>query len=264
MWAKKVREESDRAIININNDVYVVIKSWGIIEKMVDVMKIAKQYVPVPNILEHGKAGNGSGYMIMEAVQGVQDESKISKDGYGGILESLRKTSTLAHGTVRKYMGINMNRVCGVIESHATTVALKSVFDMVNWDQYNMCLTHGDLHPGNIIVDEKGEPIAILDWEYASYGPEFMDEVTAWIYHPHMIMKINKYPTTVVFVAFIIHIFVFRPDLSKQCLNLMNSQPALLKDATTKHPNGTDTALSTLLALLANNCGGHLPPPPPT
>lgn len=38
---------------------------------------------------------------------------------------------------------------------------------------HRVCLTHGDLHPGNILFDEELRITGVLDWECASWMPEY-------------------------------------------------------------------------------------------
>ena len=38
---------------------------------------------------------------------------------------------------------------------------------------YKVYLTHGDLTPHNILVDENARPVALIDWETASWMPEY-------------------------------------------------------------------------------------------
>ncbi|KAL1747903.1 kinase-like domain-containing protein [Schizophyllum fasciatum] len=38
---------------------------------------------------------------------------------------------------------------------------------------HRVCFTHGDFHPGNILVDDDFNVTAILDWEMAAWMPEY-------------------------------------------------------------------------------------------
>ena len=51
--------------------------------------------------------------------------------------------------------------------------------DMRSRTQYKIYLTHGDLTPQNILVDENIRPVALIDWETASWMPEYWEYTRA-------------------------------------------------------------------------------------
>ncbi|KAF8153026.1 kinase-like domain-containing protein [Crassisporium funariophilum] len=50
---------------------------------------------------------------------------------------------------------------------------LSRALDIRSRTQYKICLTHGDLTPTNILVDKNFRPVALIDWETASWMPEY-------------------------------------------------------------------------------------------
>lgn len=56
--------------------------------------------------------------------------------------------------------------------------ATESVFGekvyLCHTTQYNFCMTHGDLTPRNMILDEKGR-LVLIDWEMAGWRPEYWE-----------------------------------------------------------------------------------------
>ena len=47
--------------------------------------------------------------------------------------------------------------------------------------RYKICLTHGDITPNNILVDDSYKPVALIDWGCAAWMPEYW-ELTCAIY----------------------------------------------------------------------------------
>ena len=44
---------------------------------------------------------------------------------------------------------------------------------------YRLCLTHGDLTPNNILVDENYKPTGLVDWQCAAWMPEYWELTSA-------------------------------------------------------------------------------------
>ena len=53
------------------------------------------------------------------------------------------------------------------------TVELSKALEHRSRTYYKICLTHGDLTPHNILVDENVRPVALIDWETAGWMPEY-------------------------------------------------------------------------------------------
>ena len=45
--------------------------------------------------------------------------------------------------------------------------------------KYRICLTHGDIQPHNLLVDDAGRPCGLIDWECASWMPEYWEHTYA-------------------------------------------------------------------------------------
>ena len=49
--------------------------------------------------------------------------------------------------------------------------------------KYRICLTHGDILPHNFLVDDSGRPCGLIDWECASWMPEYWEHTNALRMH---------------------------------------------------------------------------------
>ena len=54
--------------------------------------------------------------------------------------------------------------------------------------KYRIYLTHGDLQPHNLLVDDAGRPCGLVDWECASWMPEYWEHT----YALRMFIRRNK------------------------------------------------------------------------
>ena len=54
--------------------------------------------------------------------------------------------------------------------------------------KYRIFLTHGDIQPHNLLVDETGRPCGLVDWECASWMPEYWEHT----YALRMFIRRNK------------------------------------------------------------------------
>lgn len=252
MIVEKIREESDRSILRLNNEAFLIIKRYSIIKKVASVMSIASHYIPIPRVIEYGRSVGESGYLFLEAVGDPQSEKVIEREPYLEILRCMRCITSKDHSTVRDYMRAAVDKVRDALSNSISETFIETIFESVSWDKYSICLNHGDLHPENVILNKDGTVAGVIDWEYATYAPEFIEESLVWLYHPDILSTTESYPQEVILLSILQHIVILRPGISQQCISLVNSQLALPRDATTKPQSGMVIALSTLLVLLAN------------
>jgi len=57
--------------------------------------------------------------------------------------------------------------------------SIQSLAATIRQRQYKLHLTHGDLSPNNILVDENYVPTGLVDWECAVWAPEYWEYTTA-------------------------------------------------------------------------------------
>ncbi|EIN12209.1 hypothetical protein PUNSTDRAFT_130479 [Punctularia strigosozonata HHB-11173 SS5] len=56
---------------------------------------------------------------------------------------------------------------------------LKAIAEKVHNTQHPLCLSHNDLHPLNILVDDRNRLAGIVDWEGAAWMPDYWDYTRA-------------------------------------------------------------------------------------
>lgn len=117
------------------------------------------------------------------------------QDILGGWLHQLRSLTPPASqgnavcglgGAWFKNNRINISRKVGPFESvqafHEglfdfvfTDEALPPIVKSVHAKPHRVCFSHGDLHSGNILVDDDGIPLALIDWDCAAWLPEYFE-----------------------------------------------------------------------------------------
>ncbi|KZV69631.1 kinase-like protein [Peniophora sp. CONT] len=65
-----------------------------------------------------------------------------------------------------------------VLPPHADP-AIRALAEKVRATPYRICFTHGDLTPGNILVDADYRPTGLIDWECAGWMPEYWEFTSA-------------------------------------------------------------------------------------
>lgn len=161
--------------------------------------------IPVPQVVDYGiDSVSGEGYIEMEFIQGktLEDKlfdmnseriDKISRQ-LNGILSQLTTVSeNYIGGTDPENYGIDdpiitINSSIRNIEefNEALLNNVSSPMDMFlhvfrkmlfQNTHYKFVLTHGDLLPRNIIVDDEDNIKCILDWEVMGFYPEYWEFV---------------------------------------------------------------------------------------
>ncbi|KAF6766907.1 Aminoglycoside phosphotransferase [Kalmanozyma brasiliensis GHG001] len=138
--------------------------------------------IPVPNIVFYLDEGDRV-YLATEVVEGVtlgdiedpKDEFKVCKqlDAYVTELETHRSSKIRGFG-VDVCLPVHMHDLNNQYESEK--------YVEVEGDPFVLC--HGDLHPGNVIVDPETMKVkAVIDWEFAGYYPAIIDNRRYKNYH---------------------------------------------------------------------------------
>lgn len=154
------------------------------------VARAKEKKIPVPEILEVGNDIIPLPYMISRKIAG--EEASNHKDSlniiremgrYAALIHSIPTTgfgnmfdwsqNTLSKNeTWKDYLENELNATArlAVLKKHkmipdkVVTLVSKELVIMRKWDQ-RPCLQHGDLRLKNIMVNEKAEIVAIIDWE---------------------------------------------------------------------------------------------------
>ncbi|TRM65150.1 kinase-like domain-containing protein [Schizophyllum amplum] len=171
--------------------------------------------IPVPAILDVLRDNRGEIYFVMTRVPGKEVAAKArSLNDYtdeelttfvatvGGWLAQLRGLGPPPYGaSVCGYMGgslmsyrIKHDAAVGPFASqdefhaqyyntlpeHANT-DICHLCARIRQKRYRLCLTHGDISPNNILVDDDYKPVALIDWGCAAWMPEYW-ELTSALY----------------------------------------------------------------------------------
>ncbi|KAF8153006.1 kinase-like domain-containing protein [Crassisporium funariophilum] len=174
--------------------------------------------IPVPHIFDCVSAGNSKrpreGLIVMQAVlgeelgtQGIplhalsEQQQDIFVETLRGWFEQLRSLPPPDERIISGFLGGGLFsfRIGDIIgkpfgpypsqhEFHAEDFCtpwksddeeLNRALDIRSTTQYKICLTHGDLTPHNILVDKNFRPVALIDWETASWMPEYWEYTRA-------------------------------------------------------------------------------------
>ncbi|KAF9522816.1 kinase-like domain-containing protein [Crepidotus variabilis] len=174
--------------------------------------------IPVPHILDYIPLNTPEfprmGFVIMKAVSGhplgqkgelLHEFTQEQKDTFVGTLRSwLQQLRSLAP--------VNKHQISGFLGGGLVSFRIGDVLDgpfgpfhsqdefhaqdfCTPWaannrsltcalehrlkTPYKICLTHGDLTPSNILIDDSGCPVALIDWETASWMPEYWEYTRA-------------------------------------------------------------------------------------
>ncbi|KAJ1648824.1 hypothetical protein IWQ61_009891 [Dispira simplex] len=146
--------------------------------------------VPVPGIL-----AIGPDYFIMEEIQGTElvwddtcDKAKVLAQlrDYLAQIHSLKATEVGNHeGLCRVYHYYNDEEKCETIQDFHKQCLLtaspglpqpfKDHLEVSLGSSYDIIFSHGDLALHNVLVDTESNIVAIIDWEYAGFYPEYWD-----------------------------------------------------------------------------------------
>lgn len=152
--------------------------------------------VPVPHIIELGCDVGPGAYVLMERAPGIEATSHGEREKIlrqlGAHAQRINSVPTRGFGHVFDWAGPEtarhptwaafladelqlMNRLELLIAQEmidaAQAMQIRAVLAELGAPPREMSLSHGDLRLKNVVVDDAGEIIAILDWENAISGP---------------------------------------------------------------------------------------------
>ena len=101
----------------------------------------------------------------------------------GGGLRSYRIESGIRAGPYKNPAELHRQNFCGaradVPGMAEDPIRMQRLIDERPNKKYRICLTHGDLQPHNLLVDDAGRPCGLVDWECASWMPEYWEHTYA-------------------------------------------------------------------------------------
>ena len=119
----------------------------------------AAGHLPVPRLLDRLDL-DGVSAVLLERVPG-------------------RPAAELAFGDPA--LGARAGLACGALHDALAEVACPpGVRDAPGADCSERRLLHLDLHPFNVVVDDAGEPVAVIDWANAAAGDPELDRARTW------------------------------------------------------------------------------------
>jgi hygromycin-B 4-O-kinase len=159
------------------------------------VAKAKEKGVPVPEILEVGNDIIPMPYMISKKIDG--EEATHHKSG-SDIIKEMGRLASLIHSVSTKGFGhlfdwsqntlsknktwknflddelnitdrLHMLKKNKMISEKTMSLLKKELIKISKWNQ-QPCLQHGDLRLKNIMIDKKGNIIAVIDWENCISG----------------------------------------------------------------------------------------------
>ncbi|KAF8515892.1 kinase-like domain-containing protein, partial [Gautieria morchelliformis] len=110
--------------------------------------------------------------MICSVDGGVVQDDRLDEDGIEGVGPF---ASVVAYHDWR-IASTKANAVSRAQATYDKVDVLRTILD----DDYRVLSTHGDIHPGNILLKFSGDDVkisAVLDWEAAGWRPEYWEFV---------------------------------------------------------------------------------------
>ncbi|KAF8066471.1 hypothetical protein FPV67DRAFT_1417590 [Lyophyllum atratum] len=95
----------------------------------------------------------------------------------GGSLDSYRISFNGSAGPFESQEVFHAQPFCTLPPS--SDPAIRALASSIRQKNYRICLTHGDLSPNNILVNEHFKPTGLVDWQCAAWMPEYWELTTA-------------------------------------------------------------------------------------
>jgi aminoglycoside phosphotransferase (APT) family kinase protein len=198
----------------------VIKKGIRVSKHEADMMNIVKEVVPVPNVFGCYTLGNET-IIEMEYIEGeilqnilpnlTNEQKQLLTEDLKSIISRMRQLTS--YGTIGPVKNESLP-ISGVYESerHLNQNLLDKldksmpqhninlIFSGALTEDHDIVMTHGDLHPKNIIVRDY-RIVAILDWECAGFYPEYWEYTKTlssiqWnnVWVPIIHQALNPYP----------------------------------------------------------------------
>jgi hygromycin-B 4-O-kinase len=165
-------------------------KLAGFLKEQWAMARAAEQDVPVPRVLEVGTEPVGIPYMVSRKVVGAPgthhpERFRILRE-MGRLARRVHRVRTEGFGHTFDWSGNQLSRKTswgdylarefqcrqrldvlerhGMLTSHAAKVLKATLAEVERWEP-EAALNHGDLRLKNVIADEEGAVVALIDWE---------------------------------------------------------------------------------------------------
>ena len=163
--------------------------SHGDAQREVYVMGLARDVVPVPQVLQRGEAWSVFSFMEGESLERLPQHSGAAAEALArissivfqepGWIDSDGSVSPFPFGGVRGFIAESLDKA-GVRAwiGEESVVRIEQIVKVESGRleelESDRRLVHGDFNPTNILIDD-GAVSGVLDWEYCHSGTPYMD-----------------------------------------------------------------------------------------
>ena len=163
--------------------------SHGDAQREVYVMGLARDVVPVPQVLQRGEAWSVFSFMEGESLERLPQHSGAAAEALArissivfqepGWIDSDGSVSPFPFGGVRGFIAESLDKA-GVRAwiGEESVVRIEQIVKVESGRleelESDRRLVHGDFNPTNILIDD-GVVSGVLDWEYCHSGTPYMD-----------------------------------------------------------------------------------------
>ena len=163
--------------------------SHGDAQREVYVMGLARDVVPVPQVLQRGEAWSVFSFMEGESLERLPQHSGAAAEALArissivfqepGWIDSNGSVSPFPFGGVRGFIAESLDKAdVRAWIGEESVVRIEQIVKVESGRleelESDRRLVHGDFNPTNILIDD-GAVSGVLDWEYCHSGTPYMD-----------------------------------------------------------------------------------------
>ena len=163
--------------------------SHGDAQREVYVMGLARDVVPVPQVLQRGEAWSVFSFMEGESLERLPQHSGAAAEALArissivfqepGWIDSNGSVSPFPFGGVRGFIAESLDKAdVRAWIGEESVVRIEQIIKVESGRleelESDRRLVHGDFNPTNILIDD-GAVSGVLDWEYCHSGTPYMD-----------------------------------------------------------------------------------------